>query len=114
MITLRFSVLFAERILLKISTRKLKHVPENAVQNYVGIKSIKYVGKADVYNMEVRNHHNFSVCGGFIIHNCCDALRYAVMTAWKQIKHWLPAETEEKVLMADIMRKEVEEENGYF
>lgn len=46
--------------------------------------------------------------------HACDALRYAVMTAWKQIRHWLPAETEEEVSITDIMRKEVEDENGYF
>ena len=30
--------------------------------------------------MEVENHHNFSVCGGFIVHNCMDALRYFCYT----------------------------------
>ena len=44
----------------------------------VKVKSIKFVGYEDVYNMEVDNHHNFSVNGGFIVHNCMDALRYAV------------------------------------
>lgn len=44
----------------------------------VKIKSIKYIGKEDVYNMEVKNHHNFSVNGGFIVHNCMDAIRYFV------------------------------------
>nr|DAU19314.1 MAG TPA: DNA polymerase III, alpha subunit [Caudoviricetes sp.] len=29
--------------------------------------------------MEVRNHHNYAVNGGFILHNC-DALRYFVNT----------------------------------
>lgn len=28
--------------------------------------------------MEVDDHHNFAVNGGFIVHNCMDALRYAV------------------------------------
>ena len=46
------------------------------------IKSIKYIGKQDVYNMEVKDHHNFSVDGGLIIHNC-DALRYMVKTIIK-------------------------------
>ena len=46
------------------------------------IKSIKYIGKQDVYNMEVKDHHNFSVDGGLIIHNC-DALRYMVKTVIK-------------------------------
>lgn len=44
------------------------------------IKSIKYLGKEDVYNMEVENHHNFSVNGGLIVHNCMDAVRYFVNT----------------------------------
>ena len=37
--------------------------------------SIELDGYEDVYNMEVENHHNFSVNGGFIVHNC-DAIRY--------------------------------------
>jgi hypothetical protein len=27
--------------------------------------------------MEVKDHHNFSIVGGLIVHNCIDALRYA-------------------------------------
>lgn len=42
------------------------------------MRSVKFAGYEDVYNMEVDNHHNFSVNGGFIVHNCMDALRYAV------------------------------------
>lgn len=30
--------------------------------------------------MEVKSHHNFSVNGGFIVHNCMDAIRYFVYT----------------------------------
>ena len=40
------------------------------------VKSIKFVGYADVYNMEVESHHNFAVNGGLIVHNC----RYGVMS----------------------------------
>lgn len=36
-------------------------------------------GKADVYNMEVADNHNFAVNGGLIVHNC-DAMRYFVKT----------------------------------
>lgn len=46
--------------------------------------------------MEVRNHHNYSVCGGFIMHNCMDAIRYMVMGAWMRIKHWLPVAERER------------------
>lgn len=30
--------------------------------------------------MEVEHHHNFSVNGGLIVHNCMDAIRYFVNT----------------------------------
>lgn len=39
------------------------------------IISIERTQNEDVYNMEVENHHNFAVNGGFIVHNC-DSLRY--------------------------------------
>ena len=42
-----------------------------------------------------------------------DALRYAVMTAWRYIKQWLPTEIiDDKEYIVDIARKEVEED-GY-
>ena len=50
-------------------------------QNFVEIEEITFDGYEDVYNMEVECHHNFSVNGGFIIHNCLDALRYSVTDA---------------------------------
>ena len=53
--------------------------------HYVKIISIQEIGRADVYNMEVENHHNFSVCGGFIVHNCMDALRYFCYTIIRRI-----------------------------
>lgn len=57
-----------------------EHVQTNCIldcPNYVKVKSIKYIGKQDVYNMEVAAHHNFSVNGGLIVHNCIDQARYA-------------------------------------
>jgi len=41
----------------------------------VKVIDIEYIGEEDVYNMEVETHHNFSINGGFIVHNC-DAIRY--------------------------------------
>ena len=38
------------------------------------VKGIYPLNNEDVYNMEVENHHNYSVNGGFILHNC-DSLR---------------------------------------
>jgi len=46
----------------------------------VKIKSIKPCGLEDVYNMEVKEHHNFSICGGLIVHNSLDEMRYYIMS----------------------------------
>lgn len=43
------------------------------------IRSIKYSGKADVYNMEVEDTHDYVVDGGIVAHNCADAIRYMLM-----------------------------------
>ena len=44
------------------------------------VKSIRAIGKEDVYNMEVEDNHNFAVNGGIIVHNCMDSTRYFVKT----------------------------------
>ena len=43
------------------------------------IASITPAGKADVFNMEVEDTHNYVVNGGFVAHNCYDATRYFLM-----------------------------------
>ena len=72
-------VQFVDDISPLTNTQKQEHVQELVGQNLgkVRVKKVEYVGKEDVYNMEVRDHHNYSVAGGFIIHNCIDATRYA-------------------------------------
>ena len=40
----------------------------------VKVKGVYPAGIEDVYNMEVDNHHNYCVNGGYILHNC-DSLR---------------------------------------
>lgn len=45
----------------------------------VKVKSVKFIGYEDVYNMEVETHHNFSVNGGLIVHNCYDGLGYTLV-----------------------------------
>ena len=45
---------------------------------YIQVKRVRFVGKEDVYNMEVEKHHNFAVNNGLIVHNCIDAIRYAI------------------------------------
>lgn len=42
------------------------------------VKSITYVGKADVYNMNVEDTHDFVIQGGIVAHNC-DSIRYFCM-----------------------------------
>ena len=78
-------VLIVGKNLEQINTAK-QSVALNPVQidftqdslNFAKVKSIRYIGKQDVYNMEVRGHHNFSVNGGLIVHNSIDATRYAL------------------------------------
>ena len=41
--------------------------------------------------------------------HCMDAIRYAVMGAWKHIKHWLPADASEDEYIIDIGRMEMDE-----
>lgn len=68
--------------------QKIGHVQENALPGSESriklckIKCVKPDGFADVYNMEVQDHHNYSVNGGLILHNC-DAVRYLVSTVVK-------------------------------
>lgn len=80
-------------ILLKFVLNAVKNILQTNIKkqnivHYVKIKSIKSIGKADVYNMEVKNHHNFSVCGGFIVHNCMDAARYFAYTIIRRERKW--------------------------
>ena len=77
-------VRFAENLLQRINMLKQDTVRQSAQDGANAIElceiiGIRKVGKADVFNMEVEHHHNFSVAGGFILHNC-DALRYFCKT----------------------------------
>lgn len=64
-----------EKNLLQINTAQ-----ENIVR-VVKVKSVKKVGKADVYNIEVQKYHNF-IANGIIVHNSIDASRYLIKS-WK-------------------------------
>ena len=64
----------------QVNIQKQKPVVGVAEIYSVGIKAIRKIGTADVYNMEVEDNHNFSIEGGLIVHNCMDAMRYFVMT----------------------------------
>lgn len=67
------------------SSQQISIAKQNVVQGhaqieteFVKIKSIKQCESEPVYNMEVENHHNFAVNGGFLVHNCMDAMRYSI------------------------------------
>ena len=42
------------------------------------VKSITYAGKSDVYNLHVKETHNF-LANGVVVHNCYDEVRYLCM-----------------------------------
>lgn len=73
---------------------KLDSVPKVVGKRMLGIRSIKYAGKADVYNMEVTPNHNFISQDKFIVHNCIDCARYGLS----------PLFLKRKSTMADIAR----------
>ena len=62
-----------------INTQKQFVAQNTAPVNFVGIKGIKKIGKADVYNMTVEKYHNYIVNNGIISKNC-DSDRYALYT----------------------------------
>lgn len=66
--------------LQQTNIQKREPVAEVAGISSVGIKAIRKIGKADVYNMEVEDNHNFAIEGGLIVHNCMDSMRYFVKT----------------------------------
>lgn len=59
------------------------NMQERNTVRFVEIANIQEMGREDVYNMEVLRHHNFCICGGFVVHNCLDSLRYLCMTIIK-------------------------------
>ena len=57
------------------STPRQKRAPGHAV-----VSLVERVHDEPVYDMSVVKHHNLSVNGGLIVHNCMDAIRYLVNT----------------------------------
>lgn len=60
--------------MLRINTKKQN------IARYAKIKSIEIDGEEPVYNMEVAGNHNYSICGGLVVHNCMDEIRYLAST----------------------------------
>lgn len=74
------------------------------------VKSVSYAGKADVFNMEVDETHDFVIQGGVISHNCADEVRYLCMA--RPIKPRLPFRPDEfernpMHLFLDIRREDI-------
>ncbi len=69
-----------EKNLRQTGIQKRSLAPKNAGVSTVGVVSIRPIGRASVYNMEVDGYHNFAVNGGLIVHNCMDEIRYFVNT----------------------------------
>ena len=65
------NVLNVEKHSHAINTIKQKSV---MTAHPIGIKKI---GKADVYNLEVKRTHNF-IANGIVVHNSIDATRYCL------------------------------------
>lgn len=63
-------------------TPRLGHAADDAPRQSLCV-SVVPAGRSDVYCMEVPDHHAFAVEGGVIVHNCCDAMRYLVMTGMR-------------------------------
>ena len=75
----RGSAQYAKQTLQRISMQKQIHAGENAGV-YSTVKSIEECGEEDVYCIAVPAAGNF-VANGMVVKNC-DALRYAVFSAF--------------------------------
>lgn len=69
------------------------------------------MGRADVYNMEVEDVHNYAIQGGLIVHNC-EALRYGLMSRPSAAKE--PAPEKKNVLkFVDPFSERKARKNGF-
>ena len=74
------------------------------------VKSVTYAGKADVYNMEVEDTHNFVIQGGVIAHNCPDEIRYMCMS--RPVQPII--ETHEDVILTDPLNQLSQNKTGRY
>jgi len=93
--------LSAEANLLQTNIHQNGAAHQNVRLDYVGVASVKKIGRESVYNMEVDEHHNFSVNGGMIVHNCMDDTRYMCNTVLRRYYKLDRREDEEVQEMAD-------------
>lgn len=82
--TFRKNVLYAEQNLHQINILKSRHAASIVDQSCLTVTEIKQKGCQDVYNLEVKNDHNYTIEGGIVTHNCIDALRYALERSMKR------------------------------
>ena len=64
------------------------------------VKAVRYAGIEDTYDLTVKDHHNFSICGGLIVHNCVESIRYGSMSRHPEFsvqeKFYFPKGTSEE------------------
>jgi hypothetical protein len=84
-------VSFAKSLSKRTSTASRNAAQSSAEQNNLGKKAtennvllkkvveIRYYGKEDVYCLDVPTRENF-IANGIVVHNCLDALRYAIFS----------------------------------
>ena len=72
---------FVTRFLKRIGIKKQDAVLNLADAKCLGkrVKNVKYIGKANVYCLDVPSTHCF-LANGIVVHNCLDSLRYAMYT----------------------------------
>lgn len=68
---------FAATLSWRIATLRNKPARASAQRSCV---SVSAAGRSDVYCLTVPGTHSFAVSNGILVHNCCDAMRYFVMT----------------------------------
>ncbi len=78
--------------------QKINVAPSNAEHDFIKIKKITRISNEPVYNMEVKNVHNFAINDGLIVHNCIDAIRYACFRLITQGKPDIAALFTEQVI----------------
>lgn len=89
---------------------KIQNVaPENALGSFV--KSVRRVGVADAYNMEVEGVHNYAIQGGYIVHNC-ESLRYGLMSRPSPIKE-KPKEEKKTLKLVDPFSEPKARKSGF-
>jgi len=97
---------FKQTAKTKCFIEKKQKISSKETRRTSKIISIKYVGKEEVYNMEVENNHNF-IANNFIVHNC--GKTFLAMNIIKKI-----LENDPKCRVLIVVPKNVIMETGWY